>query len=181
VWWSGVESHDSAQGTLAHSDAAVGSMKSKRWVSTGLPRRTVLCGVHSDSRFSVWVLLMLDHPSTCDGTEMSWLHHSKHLQNICQQFSLLSAKSDNTGQSWCQELSPTVFCGVYHNHLHNSSYHMLVPFIFTLIYHVYVKFLHSFHFSFICKCMLHIFFTLSKTSLHTRKISSTFTGHLSSF
>jgi len=141
----------------------------------------VLCGVHSDSRFSVWVLLMLDHPSTCDGTEMSWLHHSKHLQNICQQFSLLSAKSDNTGQSWCQELSPTVFCGVYHNHLHNSSYHMLVPFIFTLIYHVYVKFLHSFHFSFICKCMLHIFFTLSKTSLHTRKISSTFTGHLSSF
>ena len=118
----------------------------------------------------------------CDGTEISWLHRPKHLQNICEQFSLLSAKSDvNTGQSWCQELSPAVFCVVYHNHLHNSSYHMLVPFIFVLIYHVYVTFLHSVHFSFICICMLHIFFALSKTSLHTRKISSTFTGHLSSF
>jgi hypothetical protein len=156
--------------------------ESKRWVSTGVPERTVLCGVHSDSRFSVCIVLMLDHPSTCDGTWNSCLHHPKGLQNVCQQFSLLLAKSDiNTGQSWCQELSPAVFCGVYHDHLHNSSYHMLVPFIFILIYHVYVTFLNSIHFSFICRCLLHIFFALSKTSLHTRKISSTFTGHLTSF
>jgi len=127
-----VESPDSAQGTLAHSDAASGSMKSKRGVSSGLPGRTVLCGVHSDSRFSVWIVLMLDHPSTCDGTGMSWLNHPKHLQ----QFSLLAKSDVNTGQSWCQQLSPAVFCGVYHEHLHNSSYHKLVTFIFILIYYV---------------------------------------------
>jgi hypothetical protein len=109
--------------------------ESKRWVTTGVPGRTVLCGVHSDSRFSVWVVLMLDQPSTCDGTGISWLYHPKVLQNVCQQFSLLLAKSDvNTGQSWCQELSPAVFCGVYQDHLHNSSYHMLVPFIFILTF-----------------------------------------------
>lgn len=135
--------------------------ESKRWVSNGVPGRTVLCGVHSGSRFIVWVVLMLDHPSTCDGTGISWLHHPKGLQIVCQQFSLLLVKSYvNTGQSWCQELSPAVFCGVYHNNLHNSSYHVLVPFIFILIYHVYVIFLHSIHFSFICRCVLHIFFAL---------------------
>jgi hypothetical protein len=154
--------------------------ESKRWVSTGVPGRTVLCGVHSGSIFSVGSVNA--RPSFNVWWHWNFLTTPSKRSTECQQFSLLLVKSDvNTWQSWCQKLSPAVFCGVYHNNLHNSSYHMLVSFIFILIYHVYVTFLHSIHFSFICRCVLHIFFALSKISLHTRKISPTFTRHLSSF